>query len=238
MPDETFVVSLDFDGVLALGWQVKVRYAKDWFGLDLALDRTKRKGFEELVKHLGRTDVSYTLLMDRINRDHIMEYAVPDGCKAALASLYRQGFRFVVVTSREDHEFPPAQAYVKQHFGDIIQYMHNTKNEPKGSFMKRLHPRIHIDDDAKKLLDLYDFPVELVYYRQHENDHQDVSETRIVEMKSWKDFKEYCLILRRMHDAICAEYGLRNTYRDVEKIFAYIHTLRDDKMSDLLRRHN
>ena len=41
MAEEYFVVSFDFDGVLAHGCKVKIKYAKEWFNVDLSLDQTK-----------------------------------------------------------------------------------------------------------------------------------------------------------------------------------------------------
>ena len=66
MVKEYHIVSLDFDGVLAHGVEVKIRYAKKWFGLDLALHETKKDGFEAKVKQLGM-DISYRDLMDPLN---------------------------------------------------------------------------------------------------------------------------------------------------------------------------
>ncbi|MBD3303615.1 hypothetical protein GF343_00565 [Candidatus Woesearchaeota archaeon] len=41
---KTVITSIDFDGVLAQGVNAKIKYAKKWFGVDLALEQTKNKG--------------------------------------------------------------------------------------------------------------------------------------------------------------------------------------------------
>jgi len=72
MAEEYFIVSLDFDGVLAQGLKVKIKYAKEWFGVNLALHQTKKENFEALMAQLGKK-VNYRDLMDPLNEKRIME---------------------------------------------------------------------------------------------------------------------------------------------------------------------
>ena len=76
-----FVVSLDFDGMLAQGLELKVKYAKEWFDVGLMPSQAKSRMFNHLMSATGRTDINYRSLMDRINSDHIMEYSIPQGCE-------------------------------------------------------------------------------------------------------------------------------------------------------------
>ncbi len=113
MADAYFIVSLDFDGVLAQGLKAKINYAKQWFGVDLGIDQTKESGFNELMKRLGK-NITYRSLMDPLNEQHIMEYEVPDDCIETLMRLYSQKCRFVVITSRNNHDYPFAVQFIEK----------------------------------------------------------------------------------------------------------------------------
>ncbi|MFH1915756.1 MAG: hypothetical protein ABIJ21_00690 [Nanoarchaeota archaeon] len=234
---ETFVVSIDFDGVLALGWPVKMKYAKEWFGVDLTLEQTKKEAFEALMLSKGRSGINYRSLMDPLNEGHIMEYAVPDGCIDALRDLYGKGFRFVVITSRNDHDYPYAKAFLKQKFGDLIRYVHNTRDEPKGKFVSKLKPRIHIDDDLEKLAEIANLPVELIYFRQPENAHESAQGSRILDTPNWYDIKRYCETMRNIHEAICWKYKIENVYRNISRIFALRQAFSPNEIDILLKEY-
>lgn len=238
MAQEYFIVSLDFDGVLAHGYKVKMKYAKEWFGVELKLDQTKKEGFEALMKKSSK-NITYRNLMDPLNEQHIMEYEVPSKCAAVLAELYAQNFRFVVITSRNDHDYPYAVAFIKEKFGDLIKYIHNTRNEPKGMFVKRLKPRVHVDDDLNKLLELYDYPVELVYFRQPENIGQKIPTThknRIIEATSFEEVKIIIQQIKDLHAAICWKENIQNNWTNVGTMFAHMRMLTQREKATLLNK--
>ncbi|RLE48067.1 hypothetical protein DRJ25_00800 [Candidatus Woesearchaeota archaeon] len=168
MVEKYFVISFDFDGVLALGYDVKVKYAKEWFGVDISPESSKKAGFEALMRSLGK-QVSYRDLMDPINEEHIFEYKVPDGAIEVLGRLFEKNCRFVVVTSRNQHDFPYAQEFIREKFTGLIKYIHNTNDQPKADIIERLRPMAHVDDDVHKLEELRNLPVKRVYFRQVEN---------------------------------------------------------------------
>lgn len=237
---QNIIVSLDFDGVIAHGLEVKLKYAKKWFGVNLSLEQTKEKGFNELMRRLGRKDINYRSLMNPLNEKHIMEYKVPFGCRDALSKLFNEGFRFVVVTSRNDHDFPYAIKFIKYAFGDIIKYIHNTRNESKGGFIRKLKPRVHVDDDLKKLLQIEGFPVELLYYRQPENYHENVPvlhRSKIIEIKDWNQFYTFLHVLKEIHEAICWFNKWENKYSNIGKIYTYYKSLSRSKLTDLLNNY-
>ncbi|MFH1916754.1 MAG: hypothetical protein ABIJ21_05800 [Nanoarchaeota archaeon] len=235
---ETSVVSIDFDGVLALGWPVKMKYAKEWFGVSLSLSQTKKEGFEALMQSKGKPEITYRSLMDPLNEKHILEYVVPEGCIQALGELYQKGFRFAVVTSRNDHDLSYTRAFLKERFGNLIKYVHNTRDEPKGRFVSRLKPRAHIDDDLQKLVAIANLPVELVYFRQPENAHENQFEkNRIVEIDEWMNIKQFLERVKFIHEAICWKYGLDNNYRNIHEIFGIKQNLSDGKVVELLKEY-
>jgi hypothetical protein len=236
---KNIIVSLDFDGVLAHGLRIKKFYAKKWFGMDLSLSQTKKSGFEDLAKHLGKKDINYRSLMDPLNERHIMEYEIPHNCISVLKKLYGEGFRFVIITSRNDHDYPYAVKFVKHTFGGLIKYVHNTREEPKNAFVRHLHPRIHLDDGLKKLKELVGEAISLFYYRQPENSHENLSfgTTRIKEIHRWDEFYGFCHELKALHEAVCWKFDLENDYRHNTQIVRLLEHMSGHDKQHLLEEY-
>jgi hypothetical protein len=229
---------LDFDGVLAHGLKAKIKYAKEWFGVDLSFDQTKEAGFNALMKRLGK-NANYRSLMDPLNEQHLLEYEVPDDCIEALMRLYSQKCRFAVITSRNDHDYQYAVQFIQKKFGDLIQYIHNTRNEPKGLFAKRLKVRVHVDDDLSKLMELAELPIELIYYRQPENEGIDIPAALSVRINEAFSFDEIEVIIARMqtlHKAICKKEKIDNNWTNAWQIYTVLHSLSEKEKKELLRQ--
>jgi len=152
---ENFIISLGFDGVLAHGLNLKRKYAKEWFEVDLELHQTKAPGFDALMKKLGKTH-NYRSLMDPLNEQHIMEYEIPKDCISVLTKLHAEGFGFVVTTFRSAHDYPYAVRFVEAKFGGLIDATYNSSSPNKGEIMERVKPRIHVDDDLSNWCHLRD----------------------------------------------------------------------------------
>lgn len=168
MVEEYYRVSLDFDGVLAQGHELKIRYAYEWFGVRLGPHQTKKTGFERLMRELGR-DITYRDLMDPLNERHIMEYSVPDGCVPVLSRM-QDYCRFFIITSRDGHDFYYAKLFAERHFCNLIEGFFNTDNAPKDSIIESVGIRAHVDDDLTKLASLPG-SVSPIFFRQPENFH-------------------------------------------------------------------
>jgi len=194
MAEGYFIISLDFDGVLAQGFDVKKKYAKKWFGVEITPDSSKKEGFNTLMKTLSK-NINYRDLMDPLNELHIMEYTLPQGCVEVLNRLFTQNCRFVVITSRNEHDYPYAVKFIKKNLDGLIKYIHNTKNEPKNRLIERIRPRVHVDDDLTKLEEIRQFPVELIYFRQIENQNEKAANS-ILEACSFYDLEEIVLKMR------------------------------------------
>ncbi len=232
------IISLDFDGVLAHGLNAKLKYAKKWFNLDLSLSQTKKEGFEKLVKKLGK-QLNYRSLMDPLNEEHIMEYELPLGCLQILEKLYSEGFRFVIITARNNHDSPYAVEFVKHKLGHLIKNIHNTRNESKNKFVKLLKPRVHIDDTLENLIELQNENVHLGYYRQPENEHINFkSNERIQEINSWNEFYVFCQKIKLLHEAICWKYDLENNYHHNELLFNFLRKLHQNTKNQLLKEYS
>ena len=65
-------------------------------------------------------------------------YEIPSDCVPVLSRLYAGNCRFVVVTSRNDHDFVYAKEFVRENFKGVIRYSHNTQNQSKADLVKRL----------------------------------------------------------------------------------------------------
>ena len=236
-----FIISLDFDGVLALGVEVKLKYAKIWYGVKPSLAQTKSSGFNALMKSIGKPEIDYIRdFRNHLVNAHQMEFKVPPHSQQVLVELHRQGFRFVVITSRLDYEYVPALHFLKRNFGGIVKKVVNvkpggdkrtfhgriietlfhTRDEPKDKYVKRVGARIHVDDDLFKLKALLNTPAEAVYFRQPENQGKNVPITlrRVYEFRQWKEFYTYAKLIRDFHEAICWKNNLENNQKNLPKI--------------------
>ncbi len=231
------IVSLDFDGVLALAHDAKIKYAKEWFGLTLHYGRTKKDDFDRAAHKAGLHLDYRTDFCDRLNAEHLMEYTIPPYCRATLRTLHAHGFRFVVITSRNDWELKQAKRFIKRHFAGLINYVHHTSNEPKAYFVKKLHPRIHLDDDLYKLEELSECPVEPYWFRQPENAHHTNRNRRIKSVPDWQDFRRRCFRLQQLHEAICWRHGIKNSWHNLKHIYERLHQLSEREREQLLAEY-
>ncbi len=247
------IVGLDFDGVLAQGLNTKIKYAKKWFDLDLKLGQTKKEGFNKLVKSLGRTDLAYSDLTKDLMKQYTLEYEVPLDCKEVLGKLFLENFRFCVITSRTNEEYPYAEAFIKENYGNLIENIHNESPHPnpenrweikkreKSYFVHYLKPRIYIDDDIEKLKALRNYPVELFYCRQPENFDKDLGileKIRIQEFNDWSKFYDMVIQIKDLHEAICWKFGIVNKFSNLTKIYREFHKLSCYQKENLLLEYN
>ena len=78
---ETIIVTLDFDGCIAIGDHLKIKYAKELHDINV----TKEQAIKEKYP-LGPK--KYLELMDTVAVDHILEYRLDPQCKDILDSLF------------------------------------------------------------------------------------------------------------------------------------------------------
>ncbi len=241
-----FIIGIDFDGVLAQNYKAKIKYAKELFNLNLKLGQTKKEGFEKLISSLGK-DLSYAEFTKAVVK-RTLEYELPLNCKEVLFKLFKENFRFTVITSRTDEEYPYAEAFIKQNYGNLISNMHNvsfsdSKNKKKIGlrekfyFVKKLRPRIYIDDDLYKLKALENLPVELFYCRQPENLDKNLNifdKRRINEFNDWVELYTKVIQIKRLHEAVCWKYKLKNTFSNLIEIFNQVHGLTNRQKENLL----
>ncbi|HLC73105.1 MAG TPA: hypothetical protein VJH20_00540 [Candidatus Nanoarchaeia archaeon] len=244
------IIGIDFDGVLAQGYKTKIKYAKKLFNLDLNINQTKRTGFNNLIKSMGRTDITYDDLIKEIMGKYTLEYEVPKYCKEVLTKLFLENFRFAVITSRTNEEYPYAKAFIKDNYGKLISNIHNESSHPnllnrwrikfrkKYYFVKKLKPRIYIDDDIKKLKALENYPVELFYCRQPENLDKNlgtIDKIRINEFSDWKNFYDIAIQLKELHEAICWKYNIINKFANAIELYNQVHGMTNRQKQNLIR---
>ena len=71
---------------------------------------------------------------------YIMEYELAPYVKQVLETLYKEGFRFAIVTSRHDSQERPEMKACKKfckHHNLPISYFHNTSETPKKYIVKK-----------------------------------------------------------------------------------------------------
>jgi hypothetical protein len=260
-----FIISLDFDGVLAQSYHLKLKYIKEWFGIEPNDSQTKATGFNRLMKRLygaGEIPKPYDYDEDfrkRLLEEHQMEFVIPPHCQEVLVKLFRQGFRFVIVTSRREYEYIPALRFVKKnyggvikkihrfkqfeeptqketYFGNIINRLYHVRGKPKDKAIKLLRARIHVDDGLSKLLQMLNTSAELAYFRQPENRGKNVSpmHRRIFEFRDWREFYRYAIFVRDFHEAICWKHNLENIFTNVAKISAIYKDMDAEELQKLI----
>jgi len=235
----SYIISLDFDGVLAQGFHLKVKYAKKWFGLDLEADQTKEIGFNELVRKKG-LNLNYDRdLTTKLNAEHILEFLIAPNLIETLTKMYGEGCRFVIVTSRSDRFLYAAKLFVENNFGGLIDYIHNTNRGSKNYLTTKLKARLHIDDDLKKIIQLVDTPLDLFYFRQIENKYQDIQselKNRIYEFSDWREFYRQWSFLKLVQQAIAKKYNLPNNMYHCYEILKIQHALNHKQRERLVEQ--
>lgn len=185
-----FILGLDFDGVLALGSKVKIKYAKKWYDIKISPKECKEISFNNLMDKKGHPEIRYRELMNRIFKHYLNEYDVPSNCQKVLQKFHEEKFPIVVLSSRKAWEYPGALKYIKKSYSGLIKRFYNSAEKSKDEIVKKARPSIYIDDDLEKLRACTYLPVELVYFRQPENFHKHRSKEdkkRIHEVKNWDE---------------------------------------------------
>lgn len=199
---ENIIVALDFDGVIAFGEPAKIKYVKILHSLDVNENQITKDTYP-----LGPK--KYRELMDQVGSKYIMDFALAPKCKEVLDTLYIQGFRFVIVTSRFDFEFEACKDFCKFHKLPI-KYFHNTNESSKDYLCNKLHVRAMIDDTLSKLTELKTSPFLRFYYNAPWNAHIRTVDKDFINVKSWKEFYDWLIYVKQMHEAISYNTDIKN----------------------------
>lgn len=211
------IVGLDFDGTIAYGVQLRVWYARKFYGVGLTVQQILG---ETWPKELGKE--KYRRMADAVDGEYMMMQQLASGCKEVLTQLHNGGFRFAVVTSRTAKLIGPAVAFVKRHALPIA-YFHATDHSPKGYLVNKLHARAFLDDGLYNLTSLRGSPTMPFFIRQPWNVHEPTPpmESGMVTIASWQAFGRWVLYLKEMHEAICYFNKWENAYFNLPKIAAF-----------------
>lgn len=211
------IVSLDFDGCIAIGEDAKVKWAKIYHGIDVKPNEITKKTYP-------LKEGKYKELMQKVTIDHIMDYKLDPQCKDVLDSLYKEGFRFAVVTSRSGPELYAAIRFLST-FKLPIAYFHAVDNKPKDVICTKLRARAMIDDSLDKLVELVNTPLQLFFLRRTWNEEEKVTgelKQQVKVIKDWREFHAGLLELRDLHEAVCYYNDWENNFAQVKKITDFI----------------
>lgn len=214
---QNIIVGLDFDGTIAYGAQLRVWYAKKFYGVSLTEQQILG---ETWPKELGKE--KYRQMADAVDGEYMMMQQLAPGCKEVLTLLHNGGFRFAVVTSRAPKLVGSAVAFVKRHALPIT-YFHATDHSPKDYLVNKLHARAFLDDGLYNLTSLRSSPTMPFFIRQDWNLHEPTppADSGIVTVADWRGFGKWMLHLKAMHEAICYFNGIGNAYYNLPKIAAF-----------------
>ncbi|MDP3728000.1 MAG: hypothetical protein Q8R18_00960 [bacterium] len=176
-------IALDFDGCVALGDTVKMKYAKMLHGIDITPSQTLKQTYP-----LG--EKKYVEVVQHINIDYIMEYELDQTCIPALETLRKKGFRFVILSSRTKEEIEAVKKFVVYHKLPIEE-LHATLLEPKRQICLDIGAKALVEDCLYKLEPLEHDPLELFFFRRPWNMHEKMKKgSKVKEIFHWKEFAQ------------------------------------------------
>ena len=176
------VVALDFDGCIAYGANVKIRFAKQTWGLELAVEQTAEDAFP-----LGPQ--SYRQMMDVVGR-RTDEYELAPDCGEVCERLRENGFGLVVVTSRADYELGAAKYFIEKHRLPLTD-VRNTHRQSKKAICQELGASACLEDSLWKLVELQSTGIALYFMNQQWNVHEQHTASQleyVVPVKNWQHF--------------------------------------------------
>ncbi len=179
---ENKVVGLDFDGCMAYGANVKARFVRERWGLELAVGQTAEDVFP-----LGLQN--YRVMMDVVGR-RIDEYELAPNCREVLDKLLEKGFSLAVITSRADYELDAAKYFIGKHKLPIDN-IHNTNRGGKRAVCQELGTVAFLEDSLWKLVELQGTGTALYFMRQQWNVHEQPEASQlefIVSVNDWQQF--------------------------------------------------
>ena len=191
---ENQIITIDFDGCIAIGNHLKIKYAKEIHNININLYQCTRENYP-----LGPE--KYLELMDIVGTDYILEYNLDPQCKQVLNSLFKKGFRFAIVTSREKQLLKACKKFVKYHQLPISHVYGTGKKSnafvPKDVFINKLKPLAMLDDTLYKLIQLKDTKVQLFFLKrpwsEYELNETDSKINKIKIINDWKEFESEIL---------------------------------------------
>ncbi|MBI2144295.1 hypothetical protein HYU17_04065 [Candidatus Woesearchaeota archaeon] len=176
------VVALDFDGCIACGANVKASFAREKWGLELAVEQTAEDMFP-----FGHE--KYRQMMDVVGR-RTSEYELAPCCREACEMLRDKGFKLAVVTSREDYELDAAKRFISEHRLPLAE-VYNTRRAGKKAICGEIGAVALLEDSLWKLVELEGTGVKLYFMEQKWNVHEQPKALElefVVPVNGWQHF--------------------------------------------------
>ncbi len=192
------VVVLDFDGCIAIGEHVKIKYARMYHKIDIGPKTCMSETYP-----LG--SVMYKQLMKKVMVENTDEYTLDPHCKEVLNALVQEHFVFIIVSSRDEKALESCRTFVKKQQLPI-RACYGTDDKSKDNICRKVKARALFDDGLKKLLELQDSPLQLYFLEREWNTHEKVSkevQKRIIPLSDWRAFGLEMRKMKQQHEAIC-----------------------------------
>jgi hypothetical protein len=190
-------IGVDFDGVIADPVPLKIRLAKELFGINLKPENVSRKriinsGIEEKVY-----DETFRQIMLSPRRYEIkpVQYA-----KEIMRKMYDSGlFCSYIITSRNDKEIPHIKDWLEH---QKIRYHHllNTSDKPKNKVCLENKILAYLDDDLHKLEEITNGYTERFLLKRPYNEDLKIKNSKIKVSEDWLMFYQQikCLQLSKL----------------------------------------
>ncbi|MSR85852.1 hypothetical protein EXS74_00485 [Candidatus Woesearchaeota archaeon] len=212
-------IALDFDGCIAIGEPVKIKYARLYHKMDIGPKTCMKATYP-----LG--PVMYKQLMDKVMAEHTDEYILDPQCKEILDQLGKEGFDFLIITYREPIGVKTCREFIQKHKLPITR-IYGTSDKSKKDLCAKFFVRAMIDDTLGKLLDLTELPIQLFFLQRDWNTHEKVSkemEKQITPLTSWQEFAEKVREMKATHEAICFYKNIINSDVHLSEIHSVLKT--------------
>jgi len=189
------VVAIDFDGVITSPHRQKAEAMTD-AGYET---KPKESSRDYATKVKGVPLDIYEEATYSVNIDNLIDVDMEEGVKEVLSELDgNSDVALVVVTSRRDHELESVLGYIT-HNKLPLHYVLHTNRAHKVDAIKRLNPKIFIEDTISKINPLIEDEVikqrietgefNILYFQNHANIYEE-SNKYVQDVDSWKEIKE------------------------------------------------
>ena len=178
-------IALDFDGCIAIGEPVKIKYARIMHKIDISPRTCMKETYP-----LG--PVMYKQLLDKIMAEHTDEYILDPQCKKVIEELIKEGFSFSIISYRNHIGVKTARDFLKKHHFPFSE-IYGTDDSSKAEICKQIHARAMLDDTLSKLTELLNLPLSLLYLKRDWNTHEKLSpelQKKISPVTSWQQVGE------------------------------------------------
>ncbi|MBN2053161.1 hypothetical protein JW756_06675 [Candidatus Woesearchaeota archaeon] len=178
-------IGIDFDGVIADTWKIKVYLARKYFGMDL----DPKNASKQRMLNQGVSPEVYDQIFRRIMTSSKRYLVEPVPFSKDIINTLHWGNKIYIITSRHDDEINYIDDWLN-HVGIKYHKIINTSDTSKNDACLKNQIRIFLDDDLYKLEEIRNDHIRLFLLRQPYNEDVEIKDKRITSVRDWREFYE------------------------------------------------